>query len=56
MLNILQLGFRTQLAQPAESGLQLGKILQLGRAPIQGEGLPCTRLAEGPAGEPEVVG
>ena len=38
MLNVLQLGIRTQLAQPAESGLQLGKILQLGRAPIQGGG------------------
>ena len=39
MLNVLQLGIRTQLAQPAESGLQLGKFLQLGHAPIQGGGV-----------------
>ena len=38
MLIVLQLGIWTQLAQPAESGLQLGKILQLGRTPIQGGG------------------
>ena len=36
MLIVLQLGIWTQLAQPAESGFQLGKKLQLGRTPIWG--------------------